>query len=331
MSYDFLQWLDDKVLEYIPGKIKKTGKDINFRCPICGDSKKSSSKMRAHYYLHSHSFYCFNCDASLSGIKLLEHLSGNEYSTIKTEYLKLKYNNSKNDVKLSYIPNTFSFDKLTNVIEDKWKNPLSANAIEYLNSRFIFNAPYASNLKLYSMYDKRDREFILIPWIINGISSYFQIHDYQKFGDRKYIFPVNKDKLLFGLDNIDINFPYVICFEGVYDSLFVKNGIAIGGKKLTTLQRTIIKRRYPNHQIVLALDNDKAGKQAMLNQIKDDPNIKHLIWYKDIKHKIKDINDYMVTTYDFNRFTNEEYLKSCMLNNVIIKYMLANEGISLKK
>ena len=32
-------------------------------------------------------------------------------------------------------------------------------------------------------------------------------------------------------------------------------------------------------------------------------------------------------TYDFTKFTDEEYLKSCMLNNVIIKYMLANEGI----
>ena len=50
MSYDFLQWLDEKVLEYISGKSRRTGKDINFRCPICGDSKKSASKMRGHYY-----------------------------------------------------------------------------------------------------------------------------------------------------------------------------------------------------------------------------------------------------------------------------------------
>ncbi len=332
MSYDFLQWLDEKVLEYISGKSKRTGKDINFRCPICGDSKKSASKMRGHYYLHTHSFYCFNCDTALSGLKLLEHLSGNEYSNLKTEYLKLKYKDNKllsgnNLLKFENYPDSFSFNKLVNIIDENWKTSLSAKAINYLNDRFIFDAPYAQNLKLYSTYDKKDREFILIPWIVNGISAYFQLNDFEKHGDKKYIFPPNKDKLIFGLDNIDISFPYIICFEGVYDSVFVKNGVAIGGKKLTVLQRVILKKRYPNHQIVLALDNDLAGKTAMLNQMKDDPSIKYLIWYKDIKQKIKDVNDYMKMTYDFTKFTDEEYLKSCMLNNVIIKYMLANEGI----
>lgn len=49
----------------------------------------------------------------------------------------------------------------------------------------------------------------------------------------KYIFPKDSKKLVFGLDNIDVSWPYVICFEGVYDSLFVKNGIATGTKSLS--------------------------------------------------------------------------------------------------
>lgn len=332
MNYDFLQWLDEKVIENIPGKYKKSGKDINFRCPVCGDSKKSATKMRGHYYLQTHSFYCFNCDTALSGIKLLEYISGNDYNTLKAEYIKRKYKNHAKDSKINFstIPEKFTFNKLKNVIKEDWKTPLSAKAIDYLNSRLIFDAPYSNNLKLYSTYDKQNREFILIPWVINGVSAYFQLNDFQHHSDRKYIFPPCKDKLLFGLDNIDVSFPYIICFEGVYDSLFVKNGVAIGGKKLTLLQRVILKKRYPNHQIVLALDNDNAGKIAVLNQMKDDPNIKYLIWYKDIKQKIKDINDYMLTTQDFMKFTDENYLKECMLTTPVIKYMFMSDGLSSK-
>lgn len=49
----------------------------------------------------------------------------------------------------------------------------------------------------------------------------------------KYIFPKDKKKLVYGLDNIDISWPYIIVFEGVYDSVFVKNGISVGTKAIT--------------------------------------------------------------------------------------------------
>lgn len=49
----------------------------------------------------------------------------------------------------------------------------------------------------------------------------------------KYIFPKDKKKLVAGLDNIDVSFPYIILLEGFYDSVFVKNGVCVGTKAVT--------------------------------------------------------------------------------------------------
>lgn len=56
----------------------------------------------------------------------------------------------------------------------------------------------------------------------------------------KYLFPKDKKKLIAGLDNIDISWPYIIVFEGFYDSLFVKNGICSGTKSITDYQLKLI-------------------------------------------------------------------------------------------
>ena len=72
----------------------------------------------------------------------------------------------------------------------------------------------------------------------------------------KYIFPKGTKKTIAGLDNIDVSFPYIIVFEGYYDSVFVKNGVCVGTKAITDYQLSLIKQRYPHHQIVISFDND---------------------------------------------------------------------------
>lgn len=60
-----------------------------------------------------------------------------------------------------------------------------------------------------------------------------------------------------------MSFPYIFVFEGFYDSVFVKNGIAVGTKAITDYQLSIIKDRYPKHQVVISFDNDESGIQSM--------------------------------------------------------------------
>lgn len=101
MNFEFNEFVKDKIFQYIPASFVKVGNKYNGRCPICGDSKKSSRKRRGWIYLDSGcSYYCFNCGTSLSGLQLLKYFSGEDYSEIKKEFLKL-FARSHKDMSLS--------------------------------------------------------------------------------------------------------------------------------------------------------------------------------------------------------------------------------------
>jgi len=80
ISYEFKQYINEKALEYLPMQKLKVGNKYNFRCPFCGDSKKSATKKRGWWYNDTCSYHCFNCGTNLSGIKFLEAVSGSKYA-----------------------------------------------------------------------------------------------------------------------------------------------------------------------------------------------------------------------------------------------------------
>ena len=59
-SYEYIQFLNEKIIQYLPQPYVKVGDKINFRCPLCGDSKKSATKKRGWYYMQNSSMFCFN-------------------------------------------------------------------------------------------------------------------------------------------------------------------------------------------------------------------------------------------------------------------------------
>lgn len=338
-SEDFKQFINEKVWDYLPSSKVRIGNEIHVRCPICGDSKKNTRKKRGYFYNSSCSYFCFNCNASMSGLQLLKVIAGADYEDIKNEYRRLKIKNggslsSQLNVGLdasqcSSQLSTFSYlNSLQTAIKPEWKNPLTKSATKYLEHRKVLEAPYLKG-KLYSVFDKEKNEYILIPWKINGIDAYYQINDFEHHDSlgRKYIFPVKKEKLIYGLDNVDLSFPYIICFEGVYDSLFIPNAVAIGGKALTKFQHEIISKRYPNHQIVLSFDNDEAGLTAIEREIKRHPiEYKYFKWFDD-KTKEKDINDYVLKKNNVYIFSDKECVKKMIVGAASMKLFLIQKGI----
>lgn len=160
----------------MPVQRLKVGDKYNFRCPFCGDSKKSASKRRGWWYGRTASYHCFNCGINLSGIKFLEALSGNDYAAIKDEYLRLYLKSGLNTSLSAFVdthveePKIFSIKPLLN---PKWKSPLSDKAKDYLAKRKVLEAPFLED-KLYSWYSKKNEEYILIPWNLNGVEgAYF--------------------------------------------------------------------------------------------------------------------------------------------------------------
>ena len=328
MNFEFNEFVKDKIFQYIPASFVKVGNKYNGRCPICGDSKKSSRKRRGWIYLDSGcSYYCFNCGTSLSGLQLLKYFSGEDYSEIKKEFLKL-FARSHKDMSLSAhyeIPSEEpSLFQLTPMVKPEWKLPLTDNAKKYLKDRFVLDAPFFDG-KLYSWKNKKNDEYILIPWKLNGVDAYFQLNDFQKLGSMKYIFPKDSKKLVAGLDNVDVSWPYIICFEGYYDSVFVKNGVCVGTKSITQYQLKLIKERFPKHQIVISFDNDKAGLASMSKIIQKQNDFKFFKWFNEHTEE-KDINDFIKAHGNTAAFSQKETLKTMIVDKLVMKMWLMKTG-----
>ena len=331
LSYEFIQFLDEKILQYLPQPYVKVGDKINFRCIFCGDSKKSAIKKRGWVYLKNASVYCFNCGMSMSGIKFLQLLSGSDYEDIHREYVRL-FLKSGLDSSLSanaWQPNADdepSIFNLKNAIDSSMKKPLTDKAKAYLDSRRVLQAPFLKE-PLYSIYSepKRDQEYILIPWKLNGVDAYYQVNDFLKLKSMKYMFPKGKKKLLYGLDNVDPSYSKIFAFEGVYDSLFVKNGIATGTKSITDYQMKLIRERWPHHEVVVSFDNDQAGFSSMKKLIETNKASKFFVWF-DQNTKEKDINEYVISKNNLNAFADTKTLDNMIYDSLQMKlWMISNK------
>lgn len=330
LSYEYIQFLNEKVMQYLPQPYVVVGDKINFRCPICGDSKKSSIKKRGWFYLKSSSYFCFNCGTSMSGIQFLKALSGSDYEAIHREYVNL-FLKSGHDSSLSSVAwkpdanDEPSILQLKRAFDPSMKCPLSSRAKEYLESRKVLEAPFLKE-QLFSTYLGKDREeYILIPWKVNGIDAYYQVNDFLKLHGMKYRFPKGKKKLLYGLDNVDPNYKKIFVFEGVYDSMFVKNGIASGTKSLTDYQMKLIKERWPHHEICISFDNDAPGFSAMMQMIEKDKAEKFFMWFDESTVE-KDINERVLATNDVNMFSNESILDKMVYDKLQMKLWMVQHG-----
>lgn len=327
LSYEYRQFLNEKVLQYLPSKRYVQGSKINFKCPICGDGKHG--KHRAWWYNSTASFYCWNQCGGMSGIKFLQYISGQNYEDIKKEYLQLFVKNHDSlslsasyDVPDKEEPSLFD---LKPIVQPEWKQPLSKDARAYLESRLVNRAPFLKD-PMYSWTSKNAQEYILIPWTLNGIDAYYQLNDFKRYHTSiKYLFPKDKKKLVYGLDNVDISWPYIILFEGVYDSLFVKNAICTGTKSVSDYQLKLIKERYPRHQICISFDNDQSGIDAMVKLIKRDNDFKFFRWFNENTQE-KDVNDYIKKKGDVNIFTDQKKLERMIVDKLVMKIWLIRNG-----
>lgn len=312
----------DKIKMYLPPYVRQ-GNILAFRCPICGDSKKNKFKKRgALYTMPKVNYHCFNCNTSLNGFKFLQFLSGDSFKEIITEYKRIKLN-------------TFAFDnqKRQQLVPEKITEPipevtaLTNDDLLYLNTRKVTELDFFTALQFRHVKNQIG-DFIFIPWLNHGKINSFQLHNYTNIkGVPKYKFQKHADKNVYGLDRIDPTFKYIICFEGVYDSLFVKNGVAIGGTNLMNEQKLLIKNRYPTHEIVISFDSDKAGISAMKKLIAADMSAyKYFIWYNNETAQFKDVNNYIIHLDNVKLFMSDK-IESMIYSGIEAQFELTTNNL----
>ena len=327
-NLDLNSYMVDMVYELVPG-VKRRGDKLNYHCPICGDGKKRSSH-RGWFYIKTGSVFCWNagcpCNNGMSGYKFLSLLTGKSISEIKSELIKRA--GSFTNVASSVIEEKNIFDDLLKkkisklsikekILDDDWTENLPNIVLDLLTKRKIFEAPYIKNLKFY--YNKKSKRLV-IPWS----ETYWQeraLFKYQEEQEGKYLFPFdeNTKKPIFGLDNADLSGKNIFLLEGVFDSIFVKGGLAVGSLKLSNHQNEILEKYKNDHNIIYFMDNqwlDKSSYNESLKILKEQPFQKIFIWPKELA-KFKDVNDSVIYSSKLIKlWTSDLWLESRIFNGI---------------
>ena len=280
-------------------KFKKVKPTLyNFRCPICGDSKKNKNKTRGYIYpvKANTNFKCHNCGASMSFNNFLKKVDPPLHKQYTMEKFKEGFT-GKNFVveepQLKFEAPKFKKKlKLPKAIENpRASGYLMARRLD--PSRFYYAEKFkkfANSLKPTFESTKHEEERIVIPLFYNDNLVGFQG---RSLGESKvkYITVMLDDDApkIYGLDTIDTN-ERVYITEGPFDSTFIRNAIAMCGADADI-------SRWGISTPVWVYDNEPRSKE-IVSRIERTINsgAKVVIWPSTIPEK--DINDMVLAGHD---------------------------------
>ena len=273
----------------------------NFRCPICGDSKKNKNKTRGYIYQvkTNTNFKCHNCGASLSFNNFLKQLD----PALHKQYTLEKFKDGHTGKNFSVEEPKFVFKapkfkervKLPKCSEDP--RPEGYLAARKLNpDKFYFAEEfkkYVNSKKKVFESTKHDEPRIIIPLYYKesliGIQG--RSMDFGNPNSVKYITVMFNDDApkIYGLDNIRTDAPVYIT-EGPFDSTLIRNAIAMCGADLDI-------SRWGISNPVWIYDNEPRNREITNRIAKTiDAGDSVVIWPNGIDDK--DINDMVMSGLD---------------------------------
>jgi len=233
--------IDSKFIGLVSSRLEKFKRVksnlYNFRCPICGDSKKNKSKTRGYLYAvkANTNFKCHNCGASMSLNNFLKQVD----PAIHKQYVLEKFKSGHTGRNFVIDEPDFKFEapKFKKKI-DLPKASENPNSAGYLTARRLDPTQfyYAKKFKKFvntlkpTFDDTRyDEERIIIPLYYEKNLIGFQGRCIDP-NPVKYITVMLDDDApkIYGLDNIRRDAPVYVT-EGPFDSTFVRNSIAMCG------------------------------------------------------------------------------------------------------
>ena len=233
--------VDSKFINLISSKLqkfKRVKSDLyNFRCPICGDSKKNKSKTRGYLYSMKAdvNFRCHNCGASMTFSSFLKQ----QDPVLHKQYVFERFKDGTTGRATVVEEPKFEFKapkfkKKINLPKAS-ENP-SANG--YLTARKLNSNDfyYAENFKKFvntlkpTFEDTRyDEERIIIPLYYQKNLIGLQGRSLGPSKVKYITVMINDDApKIYGLDNIRTDAPVYVT-EGPFDSTFIRNSVAMCG------------------------------------------------------------------------------------------------------
>ena len=273
----------------------------NFRCPICGDSKKSKTKCRGFVYEKRNKYFykCHNCNYGTSFNRFLEKISPALHKNYITEQYKedawRKKDEPKSIPEFNFVP---EFNHVLQGMDSISSLTTDHPARNYLKNRLIPER-YFRDLYLCKEFKKwtnsiipnkfssleHDAPRLVIPFFDckHNIIGY-QGRSFDPKEQAKYITIKMKgvENLIYGEERINIK-KKIYCVEGPLDSLFLPNCLAIAGLNFKGV-------KISN---VIVLDNERRNVQivdALKKVITNGYSV--CIWPDSVKEK--DINEMII-------------------------------------
>ena len=297
-----MDYVDSKFIGLVSSRLEKFKRVksnlYNFRCPICGDSKKNKSKTRGYLYAvkANTNFKCHNCGASMSLNNFLKQVD----PAVHKQYVLEKFKEGHTGRNFVTEEPDFKFEapkfkkklKLPKASEDP--RPAGYLTARKLNPDHFYYAKhfkkFVNSLKQTFDDEKHDEERIIIPLYYEKNLIGLQGRSI-KPNPVKYITVMLDDDApkIYGLDNIRRDAPVYIT-EGPFDSTFIRNAIAMCGAD-ANVDRWGIGNR------VWIYDNEPRNRE-IVNRISKtiDSGDSVVIWPEGIDDK--DINDMVMSGLD---------------------------------
>ena len=275
-------------------KFKRVKADLfNFRCPICGDSKKHKNKARGYLYQvkTNTNFKCHNCGASLSFNNFLKQIDTSLHKQYVMEKFKEGFAGGRN-----FVVEEPKFEFKKPVFKKKLDLPRADEipiAKEYLEKRKLDPSKFyfAYKFKEWTNTQKqtfdtigRDESRIIIPmYDEDKILIGFQGRSLGPNSVKYITVMINEDApKIYGLDKVDNEKPIYI-IEGPFDATLVQNGVAMCGSDLDI-------RSFGWSNYIYVYDNEPRNREIVNRIAKTiDRGDKIVIWPTTVEEK--DIND----------------------------------------
>ena len=283
-------------------KFKRVKPDLyNFRCPICGDSKKNKSKTRGYLYAvkTNVNFKCHNCGASMSlnnFLKTVDPYVHKQYTFEKFKDGHTGRNFVAEEPKFKFEPPKFK-PKLD--LPKASENQIAKQYLEKRNinpSKFYYTDTFKGWVNtLVTKFDdvKYDEPRIIIPLIYENQLIGIQGRSLGPNSVKYITIMLDEDApKIYGLDEVDTKKPIYI-LEGPFDSTFVENSVAMCGSDLDI-------RSFGWSSYIWVFDNEPRNREIIERIHKTiDRGDKVVIWPSSIQEK--DVNDMINSGHDVRR------------------------------
>jgi transcription elongation factor Elf1 len=323
-------YIDIKYLNIIQSSLplfKKKGDFLwNFRCPYCGDSKKSRSKARGFVFRKKNDlfFKCHNCGVGANLANLIKYVDSNSYDDYILERYKSGAKQQTPEPEFKFNEPVFRKKGILKGLKSIQDLPKEHPARQIIEKRFIPPKSLADLYLCESFYKftnalvpnkfpslEGDHPRLVIPFRDED----GEVFAYQgrSFGKEqpKYItirLDDEHDKI-FGLDRID-NGKEIYVTEGPLDSLFLDNCIAVAGSDFSK-PLSIGGKLIPNGQLTIVYDNEPRNGEIVKQIERMIGKGRKLVLWPDSMEE-KDINDMIVSG-----MTKEE-IQEMIKNNTFV-------------